>query len=213
MLSKFKHRSYDAELMDDFSIGGEELDQTLAELRLVNRYLGGLSATLAALAPELRKNLARSYRILDIGTGSADIPEGIARWARTHHIQVEIIAMDINPYTCAYARHRVADFPEIKVVAADVFHLPFPDGAFDYTHAAMTLHHFTQEECVELLKIMHAKATHGLIVRPRTSRIQPSARRSPWRLGRAEGVQRLADARDLGLGGRSAADHGDDQLA
>ena len=164
MLSKFKHRSYDAELMDDFSIGAEEIDQTLAELRLVNRYLGGLSATLAALAPELQKNPARSYRILDIGTGSADIPEGIARWARKHHIQVEIIATDINPYTCAYARHHIADFPEIKVVAADVFNLPFPDGAFDYTHAAMTLHHFTQEECVELLKIMHAKATHGLIV-------------------------------------------------
>ena len=90
MLSKFKHRSYDAELMDDFSIGGEELNQTLAELRLVNCYLGGLSATLAALAPGLRKNLARSYRILDIGTGSGDIPEGIARWARKHHIQVEL---------------------------------------------------------------------------------------------------------------------------
>ncbi|MCZ6679794.1 MAG: methyltransferase domain-containing protein [Candidatus Poribacteria bacterium] len=164
MFSKFKQRSYEPELLDDLSIVGEELDQTLAELRLVNSYLGGLSTTLAALAPELRKSPERSYRILDLGTGSADIPAGIVRWARKHHLQVEVIATDINPYTCAYARRCVADFPEIQVVAADVFNLPFADGSFDYTHAAMFTHHFTQEECVEIVKIMYAKATRGVLI-------------------------------------------------
>ncbi len=164
MLAKFKQRSYEAELMDDFSLVGPELDQTLMELRLVNGYLGGLSATLAALAPELQRDPTRSYRILDLGTGSADIPEGIVRWARKQGIHVELIATDINPYTYAYARCCVEDFPEIEVVAADVFHLPFADGAFDYTHAAMFTHHFTQEECAAILKIMYAKATRGMII-------------------------------------------------
>jgi len=164
MLSKFKQRSYKAELLDDPSIVGTELDQTLAELRLVNNYLGGLSVTLAALAPELQKDPTQLYRILDLGTGSADIPEGIVRWARQHRIQVEIVVIDINPSTCAYARHCVADFPEVKVVAADVLHLPFADASFDYTHAAMFTHHFTQEECAKILKIMYAKATQGLII-------------------------------------------------
>ena len=164
MLSKFKYRSYEAELMDDFSIVGAELDGTLAELRWINSYLGGLSATLAFLAPALLENPTRSYRILDLGTGSADIPQGIVRWARKHHIDVEIVATDINPYTCAYARRRVADFPEIQVVAANVFNLPFANGSFDYVHAAMFLHHFTQQECVEILKMMYEKATCGVII-------------------------------------------------
>ena len=141
-----------------------ELDQTLAELRRVNSYLGGLSATLSALAPELQKDPERSYRILDLGTGSADIPQGIVRWARRHQIKVELIATDINAYTCAYAHRCMADFPEIKIVAADVFNLPFADDSFDYTHAAMFTHHFTQEECAEILKIMYAKSTRGVII-------------------------------------------------
>ena len=164
MLSKFKQRSYEAELLDDLSIIGAELEQTLAEMRLVNSYLGGLNATLAALGPELQKHPEQTYRILDIGAGSADIPTGIVRWARKHQVQVEIIATDINSYTCGYARRCVADFPEIQVVVADVFNLPFADSSFDFTHAAMFTHHFTQEECAEILKIMYAKATRGLIV-------------------------------------------------
>jgi SAM-dependent methyltransferase len=164
MPSKFKNRSTAPELMDDFSIIGAELDQTLAELRHVNRYLGGLSSTLAALAPAVRKEPSRTYRILDIGSGSADIPEGIVRWARKRGARVEIVATDINPYTCAYARRCVADVPEIRVVAANVFELPFADGSFDYVHAAMFTHHFTQTECAEILQNMCRIATRGVII-------------------------------------------------
>ena len=164
MLSRFRQRSHETELMDDFSIVGAELERTLDELRLVNVYLGGLSAVLAVLGPELVKNPEHVYRILDIGSGSADIPQGIVRWARRRGIEVEIIATDINTYTCDYARRCVADFPEIKIVMADVFNLPFADDSFDYVHAAMFTHHFTQDECAEILKIMAALATRGLIV-------------------------------------------------
>ena len=150
--------------MDDLSIVGPELEQTLAELRVVNRYLGGLSSTLAAFVPILKQNPHRMWRILDVGSGSADIPEGIVLWARKHGIRVQVIAIDIQPHTCRYAKHRTSNYPEIEVVTADVFDLPFRDNAFDVTHSAMFTHHFTQEQCVEIMKIMYAKARRALII-------------------------------------------------
>jgi SAM-dependent methyltransferase len=164
MFSQFKRRSHEPELLDDLSIVGSELDRTLVELRRVNKYLGGASATLAALTPMMLKRQAKSYRLLDIGAGSGDLPASIVRWARKRGIDVHIVAADINPYTCAHARRYLADFPEIEVVVADVFHLPFADRTFDYVHSAMFTHHFVQEECVEIVKIMHAKARRGLII-------------------------------------------------
>ncbi len=45
----FEQRSTQAELMDELTLGGEEMAQTLRELKFINHWLGGNQVTLRGL--------------------------------------------------------------------------------------------------------------------------------------------------------------------
>src|SRR4051794_4102042 len=116
----FSRRSEESEWMDDMSVGGADLERTLDELREVNAGLGGYRTTLDALDRVLTPR-REPWRLLDVGTGSADIPEEVVRHARRRGIPVRLTAIDLNPTAVAYARRKLSAFPEIEVVQADVF--------------------------------------------------------------------------------------------
>ncbi len=147
-------------MMDDFSITDERLTLALNQLRWVNLLLGGYSATMSVLAPFLYSRKHRITRILDLGTGVADYPEFLVRWADRRDIDIEVVAVDANPATVAYANQELDlrlpyDLRRcIQVEVADVQHLPYSAGAFDVVLASMFLHHFRQDEAVATIKEM-----------------------------------------------------------
>ena len=57
-----------------------ELEGAMADLRSVNRYLGDRRALLKHLAAKL--DGLTEFSVLDIATGSADLPVAIVEWAR-----------------------------------------------------------------------------------------------------------------------------------
>ena len=157
-------RSTAPEHMDDTSVTGADVEAALTEIAYVNRFLGGIPTTLAALRQCAGLQPGQSLSLLDLGTGAADIPVAIVRWARARDIDVHIDAVDVNPAICALARDNVAAYPEITIHEADVFALPFVPESFDFVHCAMFLHHFPQAEAAQILRIMHQFARKGVIV-------------------------------------------------
>ena len=81
------NRSAELEMMDLPGQPRELLAGNLRDLRILNRYLGSYRSVLGGLARLLREQNLRSFTLLDVGTGSADIPAAIAQWARRqkHH--------------------------------------------------------------------------------------------------------------------------------
>lgn len=164
----FNRRIRGEEMMDDFSITDARLTHALNDLRGVNRWLGGHAATQSALVPLLRRS--GTLRVIDLGTGGADYPEHLVRWAARHGHRVEVVAVDANPHTVAYAqtaldrRLPATVRARVEVVRADALDLPYPDDAFDVAVAALFLHHFPEEEGVALLREMDRVARRGLIV-------------------------------------------------
>ena len=59
-----------------------ELERSLADLRGVNRWLGGESTALGAVLPLVRRLKGREVRVLDVATGSGDLPLALSRRAR-----------------------------------------------------------------------------------------------------------------------------------
>jgi len=151
MSAKFAERSNEAELMDGADYTEAELIENLADLRRVNRYLGGGRALTRHLFPMIEAAGLRRIRILDVGAGSADIPARIVDWARDRGIEVELVALDLNEIAVLEARSRSVNYPEIKVIRADAMNLPFDDSSFDFALASMFLHHFENDGASELL--------------------------------------------------------------
>jgi ubiquinone/menaquinone biosynthesis C-methylase UbiE len=103
--------------------------------------------------------------VLDVATGSADIPLHVARWARSRGVRMQVVATDNHPGTLEMARERTAGDPDVTVEAADALALPYPDGAFDVALCSCALHHFdAEEDAVQVLRELDRVSRVGLIV-------------------------------------------------
>lgn len=153
-----------AELMDQPDPDPAELERSLEDLRRVNRWLGGTRAVLRTLVPMMERLDERPVRVLDVATGSADIPRALARWARRRGERIRVVATDVHPRTLETARRETAPDPEIEVRAADALELPFADGSFHFAVLATALHHFDQPQAVAVLRELDRVASHGVVV-------------------------------------------------
>jgi ubiquinone/menaquinone biosynthesis C-methylase UbiE len=145
-------RASGAELMDEPGQDPRELARGLADLRRVNRWLGGTRIALARLAALAGRHPRPAYTLLDVATGSADIPLAAVRWARRRGTGLRVVATDLHAGTLREARNRVRLEPAISVVPADARALPFRDRAFDLVLCSTALHHF--DDRAELLRVL-----------------------------------------------------------
>lgn len=158
-------RAAGAERMDEPGQDPAELGRSLADLRGVNRWLGGYRVALHHVAGLAARHPRPWYRVLDVATGSADIPLKVAAWARRRGMRMEIVATDNHPTTLDFARRHAAGDADVRIEAADALHLPYDDGAFDIALISTALHHFdAREDLLRVLREMNRVARVGGIV-------------------------------------------------
>lgn len=144
-----------------------ELVGSLADIRKVNRYLGGTSAAvrhLSDMVDGLGVPVGRPITVLDVATGSADVPMAVVEWARGRGLDIKVSAVDINPAVVKHASERTRGYPEITLGVADALDLPFDDGSFDFVMCALTLHHLPEDSARAFLKKLSKVARFGYIV-------------------------------------------------
>lgn len=140
----FIKRNYTSEIMDDFSIKDERIDSALKELKIINKYLGGISTTKAGLKKIINKNSFNSkIKILDAASGAGDILELLKK-----KFLIENYYFDINSRVCKYIK---TNSNNNNVFCCDAFQLPFKIK-FDIIHASLFLHHLNEEKTIRLLK-------------------------------------------------------------
>jgi hypothetical protein len=149
------------ELLDAPRHDMAELEQSLGHVASVNRWLGGASAVIRCLRPLFAER--RTLHLLDVATGSADIPLRIARWARRHDHRVRITATDVHPQMLALARRRCRAYPEITIAAADACRLPCARPVFDASMISLALHHFEGDQQLRVLREM-LRVTRALVL-------------------------------------------------
>ena len=152
-----------AERMDEPDLDPRELVRALGTLARINRFFGGTRVIFHYL-PRLCDGLSTPVRILDVGTGYADIPRAIVRWARRRGQLMEITAVDRHPATVVLAARACATYPEIRLRSADALALPFPPHSFDLVLASQILHHLEGTEPVHLLRELARVARYGILV-------------------------------------------------
>lgn len=159
-------RSNRTELLDNAVLDPVELAENLRDIRRVNRLLGGTSTVLRHLPRLLDMVPAHGQpaSILDLATGSADIPISIARWAKSKHRAVTIVASDSSEPILSLARDQIAAYPEISLAQYDALAVPLPDKQFDIVLCSLALHHFRPDDAVQVLREMNRLARTGFIL-------------------------------------------------
>lgn len=159
------------ERMDAPGVDPGDLEAALDHVAAVNRWLGGTRALLRHLPAVLP---AGRDRVLDVGTGSGDLPRELARWAARRGRALRITAVDLHPRTLTIARRRTPAAERIRFARADGLRLPFRDGAFDLALLSMTLHHMEGAAQVEILAELARVARGGHIIVGELERTLPS---------------------------------------
>jgi SAM-dependent methyltransferase len=130
----------------------DELEGNLADIEFANRWLGGI----APIRREVRRTGART--ILDIGSGSGDIPRALVRDGRRRHVDVRVTCLDHSAQMIEIAQRRTGNDARLTFVCGQGERLPFADGAFDVVTATLALHHFEPLAARELLREMRRVA-------------------------------------------------------
>jgi SAM-dependent methyltransferase len=157
-------RRREEEWMDAPGISPAEIRRSLSFIRRVNRLLRYTRATVGHLDRFSRTwRAGESITILDVATGSGDIPRAIAEWSKRRKFDVRITGLDRHAQTAGIARDLSQSHPQIRIVRGDAMSLPFADGSFDYVHTSMFLHHLDDDQVVRVLMEMNRVARRGII--------------------------------------------------
>lgn len=126
-----------------------ELENDLRNLRQLNRFFGSHC---------LVRNFLRRWiepgdhvRIVDLATGSGDIPRLIVDYAQKIGAKVEVDALDRQPATLEIARNLSGNYPEISYVEANILEWR-PAEPYDIVLCSLALHHFSDDDAVRLLR-------------------------------------------------------------
>jgi SAM-dependent methyltransferase len=157
-------RSTEKEMMDLPGNPKELLVEDLRNLRGINRYLGGYRGIMKVLKGMVRKDGMSRFSLLDVGTGSGDIPRVIVRWARNQGVAARVVALEPEPVTAEEAAHQTRHWPEITVIRGDGMAPPFQAASFDFVLSSQMLHHFSEEKIIVLLKAWSGLARKAIFV-------------------------------------------------
>lgn len=125
-----------------------ELVGDLHNLRLFNRYFGSYALIMYFMRRWILP--AASMRVLDLATGSGDIPRLIVDYARRIGANLTIDAIDQQPSTVEIARELSTSYPEIDFREGDILSLE-NDRPYDMVLCSLVLHHFSDEAAVRVL--------------------------------------------------------------
>ena len=163
-MSIFAQRSREKEIMDDLNCSGPVLDQTLRELKTINRWLGGNKVTTQGLSEVVQRFPQEQYSVVDLGCGGGDMLAVMQDWAQQEQVSMQLIGADANAHTIALAQQRQQQLQGIRWQVANVFDPAFFEEQVDIATCTLFTHHFTDEELVTLFQGLKQKVRLAIVI-------------------------------------------------
>jgi 2-polyprenyl-3-methyl-5-hydroxy-6-metoxy-1,4-benzoquinol methylase len=137
------------ELMDRPQPVTAELERDLQSIRRFNRWFGSYALISFFLRGWIKPS--ERLRIVDLATGSGDIPRLMADYARRVGADVRIDALDQQAATLEIAKKLSADYSNIAFIQANILEWEPPEQ-YDIVLCTMALHHFSEQDAVRVLR-------------------------------------------------------------
>jgi 2-polyprenyl-3-methyl-5-hydroxy-6-metoxy-1,4-benzoquinol methylase len=148
--------------MDDPGLDPAAHRAALAGLARINK----LSLSAAILWPPIHSlavsNPGKPIRILDIATGSGDVPIALWKRARCAGIPISIDGCDISTFAVQNAAENARE-TDVRFFTHDVIRDPLPTG-YDVVMCSLFLHHLSEPDAVTVLGRMRDAANKLVLV-------------------------------------------------
>ncbi|MEM6560936.1 MAG: methyltransferase domain-containing protein [Planctomycetota bacterium] len=140
------------EQMDAADVDPAALTKALQFIRRVNALLRYNAAVESALRSV---GCGEGSTVLDVATGSADLPQRLRRTLGCH-----VLGLDLHAETLAIA----AAWTDVPLVRGDALRLPLADASVDFVTANLFLHHLDNDTAVAVLRESARVARKGVVV-------------------------------------------------
>lgn len=162
MIINTKYRTEEEEIMDDFSLEGEELRDALDKIASINQLLGGNQLTLQGVKKLINSN--DEITIVDVGCGNGDMLRTLSDFGSKNNYKFNLIGIDANAFTIDYATKLSKEYPNISYKCEDVFSKVFSQLEYDIMLCTLTLHHFKNEQINYLIELFSKQARIGIVI-------------------------------------------------
>lgn len=135
-------------------------------MRLVNRFAGGTRVVKDFLAREISGcDQTRPIRILDIGSGTCDIPLAITKWARKKSLKIEFTCIETNETALKVASENIkkSGLDSIELRHESIFELNCRQH-FDYIIGSLFFHHFQNEQILTIIEKLRSYVFKGILI-------------------------------------------------
>jgi SAM-dependent methyltransferase len=146
------------EILDDENFDPKVMIRSMGDVERANQLFGGANAVLHEISPSLA-TLPKCATLLDVGTGTADIPALARPLAEKHGITFKTIGFDVSPTLLEHFRNR-----HNSVVVGDALQLPFSDASVDIVTCSQVLHHFRDADAQRLIVEMNRVARICVVI-------------------------------------------------
>ncbi|MCG9793296.1 methyltransferase domain-containing protein [Flavobacterium algicola] len=157
------YRTTEEEIMDDFSLEGEELRDALDKIASINQLLGGNQLTLQGVK-QLISEKKRKLTIVDVGCGNGDMLRTLADYGAKNNLELDLIGIDANAFTINHAVALSKQYPTISYQCIDIFEKEFQELQYDIVLCTLTLHHFKTDQINYLLQLFAKQAKIGIVI-------------------------------------------------
>jgi len=148
------------ELLDDPAAEPATVSRSLRNIARANRWFGGRAAALWGLSRLERDAPAGvPLSLLDLGTGSADLPLAAVRHFARRGRTIRPLALERSPVAAAMATGR-----GVPTVLACAGRLPVRPGSVDLVLISQLAHHLAADAVVDLFRAASALARVGVVV-------------------------------------------------
>jgi hypothetical protein len=135
-------------------------------MEMVNGCFGGIRMVRRFLATETKgRHAGAPLRILDIGSGSCDIPLAVSRWAGARGIPLHFTCLEKAGHAVDIARGELARAgnPSVQLLQEDAF-THQPAEPYDCAVASMCFHHFSDAQILMLLRRLHGFVLNSVLI-------------------------------------------------
>lgn len=149
------------EYLDDPAVDPRLIRRSLADVARSNILFGGTHAVVAEIRSALKQvtPLGSELTLLDVGTGAGDIPRRIERAVSHRGVRLATIGLDASEALVTAARAGLDG-----AIRGDALALPIATGGVDIAICSQVLHHFPDDEAIQVIRELDRVARVRVII-------------------------------------------------